>query len=60
MTGVKKMYLVMHKAQQDAAEYTLCQKDFMNFKEQPAFEHSKPKKRCRQMIEKTLRTTLQN
>ncbi|CAK9189659.1 unnamed protein product [Sphagnum troendelagicum] len=58
--GMLKMYPVVHKYQQAAAEYTLCQKGFMNFKEQPAFEHSKPKKRPRQMIEKTLRTTVHN
>jgi hypothetical protein len=33
---------VVHKDQQDATEYTLHQKGFMNFKEQPAFEHSRP------------------
>jgi hypothetical protein len=51
--GVLKMYPVVHKDQQDAADYTLRQKGFMNFKEQPAFEHSRPKKQPRQMIEKT-------
>ncbi len=60
VAGVLKMYPVVHKDQQDAAEYTLRQKGFMNFKEQPAFEHSKPKKRPRQMIEKTLKTTVHN
>ncbi len=42
--GMLKMYPVVHKDQKDAAEYTFHQKGFMNFKEQPAFEHSKPKK----------------
>jgi hypothetical protein len=60
VAGVLKMYPVVHKDQKDAAEYTLCQKGFMNFKEQPAFEHSRPKKKPRQMIEKTLRTTVHN
>jgi hypothetical protein len=41
---------VVRKDQWVAAEYTLRQKGFMNFKEQPVFEHSKPKKRPRQMI----------
>jgi len=58
--GVLKMYPVVHKDQQDAADYTLRQKGFMYFKEQPAFEHSRPKKQPRQMIEKTLKTTVHN
>jgi len=58
--GKLPIYPVVHKDQQDAAEYTLRQKGFMNFKEQPPFEHSKPKKRPRQLIEKTLRTTVHN
>jgi hypothetical protein len=55
-----KMYPVVHKDQQAASKKSLHQKGFMNFKEQPAFEHSKPKKRPQQMIEKTLRTTVHN
>jgi hypothetical protein len=58
--GVLKMYPVVQKDQQVAAEYTLRQKGFMNFKEQPVFEHSKPKKQPRQMIEETLETTVHN
>ncbi len=54
------MYPVVHKHQQPAAEYSLRQKGFMNFKEQPAFEHSRPKNQPRRMIEKTLRTTVHN
>jgi hypothetical protein len=60
VVGMLKMYPVVHKDQEVAAEYTLRQKGFMNFKEQPAFEHSKPKKRPQQMIEKTLKTTVHN
>jgi hypothetical protein len=59
--GKLTMYPVVHKDQQDAAECTLRWKfNFMNFKEQPAFEHSKPKKRPQQMIEKTLKTAVHN
>ncbi len=58
--GKLKMYPVVHKHQQDAAEYTLRQKGFMNFKEQPAFEYSRPKKQPRQMIENTLKTSVHN
>ncbi|CAM6045627.1 unnamed protein product [Sphagnum compactum] len=54
------MYPVVHKDQQNAADYTLRQKGFMNFKEQPAFEHSRPEKRPRQMIGKTLKTPVHN
>ncbi len=58
VAGMLKMYPVVRKDQQDAAEYTLRQKGFWNFKEQPAFEHSKPKILLPQMIEKTLKTTV--
>ncbi len=58
--GKLPMYPVVHKDQQDAAECTLRQKGFLNFKEEPAFEHSRPKKQPRQMIAKTLKTTVHN
>jgi hypothetical protein len=58
VVGMLKMYPVVHKHQQAAAEYSLRHKNFMNFREQPAVEHSRPKKRPRQMIEKTLKTTV--
>jgi hypothetical protein len=58
--GKLLMYPVVHKDQRDAAEYTLRQNDFMNLKEQPAFEHSRPKKQPRQMIQKTLKTPVHN
>jgi hypothetical protein len=51
---------VVHKDEGDAADYTLREKGFMNFKEPPAFEHLRPIKQPRQMIEKTLKTTVHN